>query len=131
MHLLIAFDVQAVCAGFIYAVDVADAMLEESGRRALVIGAEFSQNYLIGRTARPAFFLMVLVRSFWKLSTGTVILASGLRCCMLGTYRDILYVDDGPSSNETSTTMRMEGKKVMRHAIEKLAAVMDDAGQAI
>ena len=126
----IAFDVQAVCAGFIYAVDVADAMLRgKRGRRALVIGAE-SFSKLLDWQDRATCVL-------FGDGAGAVILEIvdgdsdfGIRSSVLhadGAYRDILYVDGGPSSNQSIGCVRMEGKEVFRHAIEKLAAVMDEA----
>jgi 3-oxoacyl-[acyl-carrier-protein] synthase-3 len=126
----IAFDVQAVCAGFIYAVDVADAMLRGGrGRRALVIGAE-SFSKLLDWKDRSTCVL-------FGDGAGAVVLEIvegdsdfGIRSSVLhadGAYRDILYVDGGPSSNQSVGYVRMEGKEVFRHAIDKLAAVMDEA----
>ena len=126
----IAFDVQAVCAGFIYAVDVAEAMLRGGrGRRALVIGAE-SFSKLLDWQDRTTCVL-------FGDGAGAVILeitdeASdwGIRSSVLhsdGAHRDILYVDGGPSSTNDVGHVRMEGKEVFRHAVEKLAAVMDEA----
>ena len=126
----IAFDVQAVCAGFIYAVDVAEAMLRGGrGRRALVIGAEsFSKLLdwqdrttcvLFGDGAGAVILEIIDEASDW-----------GIRSSVLhadGAYRDILYVDGGPSSTNDVGHVRMEGKEVFRHAVEKLAAVMDEA----
>jgi 3-oxoacyl-[acyl-carrier-protein] synthase-3 len=126
----IAFDVQAVCAGFIYAVDVAEAMLRGGrGRRALVIGAE-SFSKLLDWQDRTTCVL-------FGDGAGAVILevadeASdwGIRSSVLhadGAHRDILYVDGGPSSTNDVGHVRMEGKEVFRHAVEKLATVMDEA----
>ena len=126
----IAFDLQAVCAGFIYAVDVAEAMLRGGrGRRALVIGAE-SFSKLLDWQDRTTCVL-------FSDGAGAVILeitdeASdwGIRSSVLhadGAHRDILYVDGGPSSTNDVGHVRMEGKEVFRHAVEKLAAVMDEA----
>ena len=108
----IAFDVQAVCAGFIYAVDIADAMLRGGrGHRALVIGAEsFSKllNWqdrttcvLFGDGAGAAVLEIVVADSDF-----------GIRSSVLhadGAYRDILFVDGGPSSNQDVGFVRMEG----------------------
>ena len=126
----IAFDMQAVCAGFIYAVDVAEAMLRGGrGRRALVIGAEsFSKLLdwqdrttcvLFGDGAGAVILEIINEASDW-----------GIRSSVLhsdGAHRDILYVDGGPSSTNDVGHVRMEGKEVFRHALEKLAAVMDEA----
>ena len=126
----IAFDIQAVCAGFIYALDIADAMLQSGrGRRALVVGAE-SFSKLLDWEDRTTCVL-------FGDGAGAVVLALagdagdwGIRSSVLhsdGAYRDILYVDGGPSSNALVGHVRMEGKEVFRHAVEKLASVMDEA----
>ena len=126
----IAFDLQAVCAGFIYAVDVADAMLRGGrGRRALVIGAE-SFSKLLDWEDRTTCVL-------FGDGAGAVILEIvdeesdfGIRSSVLhadGAFRDILYVDGGPSTSQDVGYVRMEGKEVFRHAVEKLAAVMEEA----
>ena len=126
----IAFDIQAVCAGFIYALDIADAMLQSGrGRRALVVGAE-SFSKLLDWEDRTTCVL-------FGDGAGAVVLELadgagdwGIRSSVLhsdGAYRDILYVDGGPSSNVSVGHVRMEGKEVFRHAVEKLASVMDEA----
>jgi 3-oxoacyl-[acyl-carrier-protein] synthase-3 len=126
----IAFDVQAVCAGFVYALDIADAMLQSGrGRRALVVGAE-SFSKLLDWKDRTTCVL-------FGDGAGAVVLELadnaddwGIRSSVLhsdGAYRDILYVDGGPSVNAAVGYVRMEGKEVFRHAVEKLASVMDEA----
>ena len=130
----IAFDIQAVCAGFVYALDIADAMLQSGrGRRALVVGAE-SFSKLLDWEDRTTCVL-------FGDGAGAVVLELvddagddagdwGIRSSVLhsdGAYRDILYVDGGPSSNAAVGHVRMEGKEVFRHAVEKLASVMDEA----
>ena len=126
----IAFDIQAVCAGFVYALDIADAMLQSGrGRRALVVGAE-SFSKLLDWEDRTTCVL-------FGDGAGAVVLELaddaddwGIRSSVLhsdGAYRDILYVDGGPSSNVSVGHVRMEGKEVFRHAVEKLASVMDEA----
>jgi 3-oxoacyl-[acyl-carrier-protein] synthase-3 len=125
----IAFDVQAVCAGFVYALDVADAMLSAGrGRRALVIGAE-SFSKILNWEDRSTCVLfgdgagaVLLERSDAAGDFG--VLASRLHAD--GAHHDILYVDGGPSSSGTVGHVRMEGNKVFRHAVEKLASVMDE-----
>ena len=129
----IAFDVQAVCAGFVYALDVADAMLS-GGRanRALVIGAEsFSKILDWGDRSTCVLFgdgagAVLLERS--DRPDGFGVLASKLHAD--GAHRDILYVDGGPSSSGTVGHLRMEGNKVFRHAVEKLSSVMDEVLEA-
>ena len=126
----IAFDIQAVCAGFVYALDIAEAMLQcGRGRRALVIGAE-SFSKLLDWQDRTTCVL-------FGDGAGAVVLELvdgapdwGIRSSVLhadGAYRDILYVDGGPSSTGDVGHVRMEGKEVFRHAVEKLASVMDEA----
>ena len=129
----IAFDVQAVCAGFVYALDVADAMLSAGrGRRALVIGAE-SFSKILDWNDRSTCVLfgdgagaVVLERN--DDARGYGVLASKLHAD--GAHRDILYVDGGPSSSGAVGHVRMEGNKVFRHAVEKLSSVMDEVLQA-
>ena len=126
----IAFDIQAVCAGFVYALDIAEAMLQGGrGRRALVIGAESFSKLLDWRDRTTC----VLFGD----GAGAVVLELvddapdwGIRSSVLhadGAYRDILYVDGGPSATGNVGHVRMEGKEVFRHAVEKLASVMDEA----
>jgi len=126
----IAFDIQAVCAGYVYALDIADAMLKSGrGRRALVVGAE-SFSKLLDWEDRTTCVL-------FGDGAGAVVLELaddagdwGICSSVLhsdGAYRDILYVDGGPSSNVSVGHVRMEGKEVFRHAVEKLASVMDEA----
>ena len=126
----IAFDVQAVCAGFIYAIDVADAMLRGGrGSRALVVGAE-SFSKLLDWQDRSTCVLFGDGAGAVILEINDVESDFGIRSSVLhadGAYRDILYVDGGPSSNQDVGFVRMEGKEVFRHAIEKLASVMDEA----
>lgn len=121
-----AFDVQAVCAGFIFALTNANALiLSGQAKRVLVIGAEtFSR--IIDFTDRATCVLfgdgagaVVLEASD---GTGTAqdrgILASDLNSD--GRHRDLLYVDGGVG-NRTTGYLRMQGREVFRHAIEKLA----------
>ncbi len=126
----VAFDVQAVCAGFVYALDIAEAMIQSGrGRRALVVGAEsFSKLLdwedrttcvLFGDGAGAA--VLELNENFDDWGILSSVLHSD------GAYRDILYVDGGPSSNAMVGHVRMEGREVFRHAVEKLSAVMDEA----
>lgn len=121
-----AFDVQAVCAGFVFALTNANALiLSGSAKRVLVIGAEtFSR--LMDWTDRSTCVLFgdgagALVLEAVE-SAGTNadrgILATDLHSD--GRYRDLLYVDGGVSTGTTGH-LRMEGKEVFRHAVEKLA----------
>ncbi|MBM7067315.1 beta-ketoacyl-ACP synthase III [Actibacterium sp. 188UL27-1] len=121
-----AFDVQAVCAGFIYALANANALIVSGqARRVLVIGAEtFSR--ILDMTDRATCVLFgdgagALVLEAEE-ATGTAadrgILATDLHSD--GTFRDLLYVDGGVSTRTTGH-LRMQGKEVFRHAVEKLA----------
>ena len=132
-----AFDVQAVCAGFVYALATANALiLSGQAKRVLVIGAEtFSR--LMDWSDRGTCVLFgdgagAVVLEAVK-GTGTTadrgILAADLNSD--GQYRDLLYVDGGTSTGTTGHLI-MEGKEVFRHAIEKLAETahraLDKAG---
>ncbi len=121
-----AFDIQAVCAGFVYALANADALIRAgSARRALVIGAEtFSR--LMDWTDRSTCVLFgdgagALVLEAAP-GTGSPadrgVLSSDLHSD--GRFRDLLYVDGGTSTGQTGH-LRMQGKEVFRHAVEKLA----------
>ena len=127
-----AFDVQAVCAGFIYALGTANGMiLSHQADRILVIGAEtFSR--IMDWTDRGTCVLfgdgagaLVLEAGDGRGDTSDRgILASDLNSD--GRHRDILYVDGGVSTHTTGH-LRMQGKEVFRHAIEKLAATAHTA----
>ena len=134
-----AFDVQAVCAGFIYALSNANALiLSGQAKRVMVIGAEtFSR--LMDWTDRTTCVLfgdgagaLILEAATGEgTSADRGILATDLHSD--GRYRDLLYVDGGVSTGTTGV-LRMEGKEVFRHAVEKLAqtahAALDKAGLA-
>lgn len=124
-----AFDVQAVCAGFVYALTVAESlMIAQKAKKALVIGAE-SFTKLLDWQDRGTCVL-------FGDGAGAVVLESddapsdyGLLASALhsdGAYRDILYVDGGPSATGDVGHVRMEGQDVFRHAVEKLASVMQE-----
>ncbi|PYG31643.1 beta-ketoacyl-ACP synthase III [Pelagimonas varians] len=127
-----AFDVQAVCAGFVYALTNANALiLSGQAKRVLVIGAEtFSK--LMDWTDRGTCVLFgdgagaVVLEG--QDGQGTKedrgILAADLNSD--GRYKDILYVDGGVSTNDTGH-LRMQGKEVFRHAVEKLASTATTA----
>ena len=127
-----AFDVQAVCAGFVYALANANALIiSGQAKRVLVIGAEtFSR--IMDWTDRSTCVL-------FGDGAGAVILCAeegdgtpadrGILATDLnsdGRYRDLLYVDGGVATQNTGK-LRMEGKEVFRHAVEKLAATAETA----
>ena len=131
-----AYDVHAVCSGFIYGLTTADAMLKAGhGSRALVIGAEtFSR--ILDWTDRSTCVL-------FGDGAGAVVLARdetqsggrgdrGLLTAHLrsdGRYKDKLYVDGGPSSTGTVGHLRMEGREVYKHAVARISDVIDHAFQ--
>jgi 3-oxoacyl-[acyl-carrier-protein] synthase III len=123
----IAFDVHAVCTGFLYAVSVADAMLRGgNATTALVIGAEtFSR--LLDWEDRATCVLFgdgagALVLRAEESERG--ILASKLHAD--GRHNDLLFVDGGPSTTGTVGKLRMKGREVFRHAVVNLAAVLSE-----
>jgi 3-oxoacyl-[acyl-carrier-protein] synthase-3 len=126
-----AFDIQAVCSGFIYALAVADNFLRlGQAKRALVIGAEtFSR--ILDWTDRGTCVLfgdgagaVVLEAKSEAEAGGRGIISTHLHSD--GRFEDILYVDGGPSSTGTVGKLRMNGKEVFRHAVQKLADVVDE-----
>ena len=121
-----AFDIQAVCAGFVFALAQANALIVSGqAKRVMVIGAEtFSRIIDFEDRATSVLFgdgagALVLEASEGDGTTADRgILATDLNSD--GTYRDILYVDGGVSTQSTGH-LRMQGKEVFRHAVEKLA----------
>ncbi|MET1756763.1 beta-ketoacyl-ACP synthase III [Novosphingobium sp. RD2P27] len=133
----IAFDVAAVCSGFLYALGVADSMLRTGmGKRALVIGSETFSRILD-----------------WEDRTTCVLFGDGAGAILLesreeegdaprgviatklhadGNHNQLLYVDGGASTTGTIGKLRMKGREVFRHAVVNLAEVLrevlDDAG---
>jgi 3-oxoacyl-[acyl-carrier-protein] synthase-3 len=128
-----AFDVQAVCSGFVYALAVADNFIRlDQAKRAVVIGAETFSRILD-----------------WEDRTTCVLFGDGAGAVVLeggggegtprdrgilsthlysdGRHHDALYVDGGPSSTGTSGHVRMEGREVFRHAVVRMAEAIDAA----
>jgi 3-oxoacyl-[acyl-carrier-protein] synthase-3 len=128
----IAFDIAAVCTGFLYALSVADNMIKGGMTEyALVIGAEtFSR--LLDWEDRTTCVLFgdgagaVLLRA--QVTDDQGILASRLHAD--GRHNDLLYVDGGVSTTGTVGKLRMRGKEVFRHAVVNLAAVMTEVLEA-
>lgn len=125
----IAFDVAAVCSGFLYAVSVADAMLRTgAAKHALVIGSEtFSR--ILDWEDRTTCVLFgdgagAIVLSAEEVADDRGILATRLHA--EGKYSDMLYVDGGPSTTGTVGHVRMQGREVFRHAVTNLAAVLGE-----
>ena len=133
IHRGAAFDVQAVCAGFVYALTMADNMIRlGQAETAIVIGAEAFSRILD-----------------WDDRGTCVLFGDGAGACVLqgaetagtnsdtgilsthihadGEYYDMLYVDGGPSTTGTSGYLRMEGKEVFRHAVQRMSEVVTAA----
>ncbi|HLH48212.1 MAG TPA: beta-ketoacyl-ACP synthase III [Roseiarcus sp.] len=133
MHHGVAFDLQAVCSGFVFAVATADKFLTSgSHRRALVIGAETFSRILDwkDRTTCVLFgdgagaIVLEAQESDGRLGSPGVI-TSQLRSD--GAHRAKLYVDGGPSSTQTIGHLRMEGREVFRHAVGMVTDVIKAA----
>ncbi len=130
-----AFDVQAVCSGFVYALALADGMIRSGqARTVLVIGAETFSRILdwSDRTTSVLFgdgAGAVIVRGIKTngVDNGAArgILSSHIHSD--GNHADLLYVDGGPSSTGTVGHVRMHGREVFRHAVVNLAQVVDEA----
>ncbi|MEW5729644.1 MAG: beta-ketoacyl-ACP synthase III [Pseudomonadota bacterium] len=128
-----AFDVAAVCSGFIYALATADNFIRAGqARTALVIGAEtFSR--ILDWNDRTTCVLFgdgagaVVLRAAQEQGTNQDrgILSTHLHSD--GRHHDLLYVDGGPSSTQTVGHVRMEGREVFRHAVTNLAEVVGEA----
>jgi 3-oxoacyl-[acyl-carrier-protein] synthase-3 len=131
-----AFDLQAVCSGFVYGLATVDALLKTGAfKRALVIGSEtFSR--IIDWKDRTTCVLFgdgagaVVLEA--QLENGTRedrgILSAHLRSD--GRHKNKLYVDGGPSSTQTVGHLRMEGRAVFKHAVAMITDVIEDAFNA-
>jgi 3-oxoacyl-[acyl-carrier-protein] synthase-3 len=127
-----AFDVQAVCSGFVYAMSIADNFLKAGqSKRALVIGAEtFSR--ILDWSDRSTCVLFgdgagaVVLEAQPQHGTrgDRGIIATRIRSD--GRYEDLLYVDGGPGSTKTVGHLRMNGREVFRHAVQKISGVIEE-----
>ncbi len=127
VHGGVAFDVAAVCSGFLYAFSVAESMIRAgSAKNALVIGSETFSRILDWEDRATC----VLFGD----GAGAVVLCgeSGERGVLAtklhadGRFNDLLYVDGGPSTTGTVGKLRMKGQEVFRHAVTNLASVMNE-----
>src|SRR3982751_4012793 len=123
----VAFDVHAVCTGFLYALTVADSMLRSGGaKKALVIGAETFTRILDWEDRGTCVLFgdgagaLVLAAE----ETDGGILATRLHAD--GRHNDLLFVDGGPSTTGTVGKLRMKGREVFRHAVINLADVLNE-----
>ncbi|MEH3100194.1 beta-ketoacyl-ACP synthase III [Sphingomonas adhaesiva] len=132
----VAFDVAAVCSGFLYAVQVADSMLRSGvQRRALVIGAETFSRILDWEDRTTCVLFgdgagAIVLEARDTPDDATDARARGILATRLhadGRHNELLYVDGGPSTTGTVGKLRMKGREVFRHAVVNLAAVMEEA----
>ena len=127
-----AFDVQAVCSGFVYALNVADNFLRlGQGKRALVIGAEtFSRILDWSDRSTCVLFgdgagaVVLEAQPQHGLRSDRGILSTRLRSD--GRFEELLYVDGGPGSTKTVGHLRMNGREVFRHAVQKISGVIEE-----
>ncbi len=127
-----AFDLQAVCSGFVFALATADNFLKAGqSKRALVVGAE-SFSRILDWSDRSTCVLFgdgagaVVLEAQPQHGTNKDrgILASRLRSD--GRFEDLLYVDGGPGSTRTTGHLRMNGREVFRHAVQKISGVIEE-----
>lgn len=127
-----AFDVQAVCSGFVYALNTANAYLKAGmAKRALVIGAE-SFSRILDWSDRTTCVLFgdgagaVILEAIphGQNSEKRGILAAKLRSD--GAHKSKLYVDGGPATTQTTGHLRMQGKEVFKYAVSMIADVVED-----
>lgn len=133
----VAFDVAAVCSGFLYALTVADSLLQSGAHnRALVIGAETFSRLLDWEDRTTAVLFgdgagAIVMEAHAQ--PGDTAHDRGVLACRLhsdGRYNDLLYVDGGPGSTGTTGKLRMKGKEVFRHAVTNLSSVMGEVLEA-
>lgn len=134
-----AFDIQAVCSGFVYGLAIADNFIKAGqARTVLLIGAEAFSCILDWKDRSTCVLFgdgagAVVVRADGGHREGAPNNAPGILSTHLhsdGTLCDILYVDGGPASTKTVGHVRMAGREVFRHAVINLAAIVDEALEA-
>ncbi|MEM1409701.1 MAG: beta-ketoacyl-ACP synthase III [Pseudomonadota bacterium] len=130
-----AFDIAAVCSGFLYALSVTASMVETgNARRALVIGSETFSRILDWEDRRTCVLFgdgagAFVIEAQEEPTTSRGIIASTLRC--QGDLSHILYVDGGPSTTGTVGHLRMDGPKVFKEAVGRIsAAILECAEKA-
>ncbi|WP_420132952.1 beta-ketoacyl-ACP synthase III [Rhodopseudomonas sp.] len=136
IHHGVAFDIQAVCSGFVFAVATADNFLRAgSAKRALVIGAEtFSRILDWNDRGTCVLFgdgagaIVLEAQEGWGTSADRGVLTTHLRSD--GAHKHKLYVDGGPSTTQTTGHLRMEGREVFKHAVGMITGVIVDAFNA-
>jgi 3-oxoacyl-[acyl-carrier-protein] synthase-3 len=125
-----AFDVAAVCSGFLYALATADSMIRTGmAKRALVIGAETFSRILDWEDRTTCVLFgdgagAIVLEAEDVADDGPGVLATRLHAA--GEHGDLLYVDGGPSTTGTVGKVRMMGREVFRHAVVNLAEVLEE-----
>jgi 3-oxoacyl-[acyl-carrier-protein] synthase-3 len=127
-----AFDVQAVCSGFVYALSVADNFLKTGQfKRAIVVGAETFSRILDWQDRGTCVLfgdgggaLVLEAQTQVGSRDDRGILATRIRSD--GRFEDLLYVDGGPGSTKTTAHLRMNGREVFRHAVQKISGVIEE-----
>jgi len=126
----VAFDVAAVCSGFLYAVTVADSMIRSgAANRALVIGSETFSRILDWEDRTTCVLFgdgagAIVLGAEESADGARGILAAKLHAD--GRHNQLLYVDGGPSTTQTVGKLRMKGQEVFRHAVVNLASVLNE-----
>ena len=126
----IAFDVAAVCSGFLYALATADSMLRSGmAKRALVIGAETFSRILDWEDRTTCVLFgdgagAILIEAEETDDPAAGVISTKLHAD--GAQHDLLYVDGGPSTTQTVGHLRMKGREVFRHAVVNLAEVLGE-----
>jgi len=129
----IAFDVAAVCSGFLYALATADSMLRSGmAKRALVIGAETFSRILDWEDRTTCVLFgdgagAILIEAEETEDPAAGVIATRLHAD--GAQHDLLYVDGGPSTTQTVGHLRMKGREVFRHAVVNLAEVLGEVAE--
>ncbi len=127
-----AFDVQAVCSGFVYAMATADNFIRNGqSKRALVVGAETFSRILDWEDRGTCVLfgdgagaVVLEAQNQQGTNDDRGILASRLRSD--GRFEELLYVDGGPSSTQSTGHLRMNGREVFRHAVQKISGVIEE-----
>ena len=126
----VAFDVAAVCSGFLYALGTADSLLRTGmAKKALVIGAETFSRILDWEDRTTCVLFgdgagAVVLETQDVAEDGAGILATRLHAD--GEHKDLLYVDGGPSTTGEVGKLRMKGREVFRHAVVNLSEVLGE-----
>ncbi|MBI1233138.1 MAG: beta-ketoacyl-ACP synthase III [Alphaproteobacteria bacterium] len=122
-----AFDIQAVCSGFVYALSVTDALLRTGQyRRALLIGAE-TMSRILNWEDRATCVLFGDGAGAWVLEAGEGEAGDGVLGCYLrsdGRLKDLLHTSGGPSSTQSSGHLIMQGNAVFKHAVVNISEAM-------